>query len=45
MDVMGGYEESVGIAGGFEQGGGAVDKNMTTYGLMVDNAVKFKVLE
>ncbi|TAQ86744.1 hypothetical protein B7494_g4944 [Chlorociboria aeruginascens] len=43
MDVSGGYEESVGIAGGFGQGGGVGDYT-TTYGLMVDNAVEFEVV-
>ncbi|KAE9369767.1 FAD-binding domain-containing protein [Stipitochalara longipes BDJ] len=43
MDVTGGYEESVGIAGGFGQGGGVGDYT-TTYGLMVDNAVEFEVV-
>ncbi|TVY20182.1 FAD-linked oxidoreductase ZEB1 [Lachnellula arida] len=43
MDVTGGYEESVGIAGGFGQGGGVGDFT-TTYGLMVDNAVEFEVV-
>ncbi|KAF8859230.1 FAD binding domain-containing protein [Acephala macrosclerotiorum] len=43
MDVTGGYEESVGIAGGFGQGGGLGDFT-TTYGLMVDNAVEFEVV-
>lgn len=43
MDVVGGYEESVGIAGGFGQGGGVGDFT-TTYGLMVDNAVEFEVV-
>jgi len=43
MDITGGYEESVGIAGGFGQGGGVGDFT-TTYGLMVDNAVEFEVV-
>jgi len=43
MDITGGYEESVGIAGGFGQGGG-VGSYTTTYGLMVDNAVEFEVV-
>lgn len=43
MDVTGGYEQSVGIAGGFGQGGGVGDFT-TTYGLMVDNAVEFEVV-
>jgi FAD/FMN-containing dehydrogenase len=43
MDITGGYEESVGIAGGFGQGGGVGDYT-TTYGLMVDNAVEFEVV-
>jgi len=43
MEVTGGYEESVGIAGGFGQGGGVGDYT-TTYGLMVDNAVEFEVV-
>lgn len=43
MDVTGGYDESVGIAGGFGQGGGVGDFT-TTYGLMVDNAVEFEVV-
>lgn len=43
MDITGGYEESVGIAGGFGQGGGVGDYT-TSYGLMVDNAVEFEVV-
>jgi FAD/FMN-containing dehydrogenase len=43
MDVTGGYEQSVGIAGGFAQGGG-VGSFTTTYGLMADNAVEFEVV-
>ncbi|KAF4631880.1 hypothetical protein G7Y89_g6242 [Cudoniella acicularis] len=43
MDVTGGYEQSVGIAGGFGQGGG-LGEYTTTYGLMVDNAVEFEVV-
>jgi FAD/FMN-containing dehydrogenase len=43
MDVTGGYEESVGIVGGFAQGGG-VGSFTTTYGLMADNAVGFEVV-
>lgn len=43
MDITGGYEESVGLAGGFGQGGGVVAYT-TTYGLMVDNAVEFEVV-
>lgn len=43
MDITGGYEESVGIAGGFGQGGGVGDFT-TTYGLMSDNAVEFEVV-
>ncbi len=43
MDVTGGYEQSVGIAGGFGQGGGLGDFT-TTYGLMADNAVEFEVV-
>jgi hypothetical protein len=43
MDIMGGAEESVGIAGGFGQGGG-LGSYTTTYGLMVDNAVEFEVV-
>jgi FAD/FMN-containing dehydrogenase len=43
MDIMGGYEESVGVAGGFAQGGG-VGSFTTTYGLMADNAVEFEVV-
>ncbi|RDW63687.1 FAD binding-containing protein [Coleophoma cylindrospora] len=43
MDVTGGYEQSVGIAGGFGQGGG-VGSYTTSYGLMVDNAVEFEVV-
>jgi FAD/FMN-containing dehydrogenase len=43
MDITGGYEESVGIAGGFAQGGG-VGSFTTTYGLMADNAVEFEVV-
>ena len=43
MDITGGFEESVGLAGGFGQGGGLGDFT-TTYGLMVDNAVEFEVV-
>lgn len=43
MDITGGYEQSVGIAGGFGQGGG-VGSFTTTYGLMADNAVEFEVI-
>lgn len=43
MDVTGGYEQSVGLAGGFAQGGG-VGSFTTTYGLMADNAVEFEVV-
>ncbi|KAF7554930.1 hypothetical protein G7Z17_g2550 [Cylindrodendrum hubeiense] len=43
MDITGGYEESVGLAGGFGQGGG-VGSFTTTYGLMADNAVEFEVV-
>lgn len=43
MDVSGRYEEPVGIAGGFGQGGG-VGSYTTTYGLLVDNAVGFEVI-
>ncbi|KAJ5738754.1 FAD binding domain-containing protein [Penicillium malachiteum] len=43
MDIMGGYEESVGLAGGFAEGGG-VGSFTTTYGLMADNAVEFEVV-
>lgn len=43
MDITGGYERSVGLAGGFAQGGG-VGSFTTTYGLMADNAVEFEVV-
>ncbi|CAJ2504285.1 Uu.00g116790.m01.CDS01 [Anthostomella pinea] len=43
MDITGGYEETVGLAGGFGQGGGVGDFT-TLYGLMVDNAVEFEVV-
>ncbi|PYH92965.1 FAD binding domain-containing protein [Aspergillus ellipticus CBS 707.79] len=43
MDITGGYEQSVGLAGGFGQGGG-VGSFTTTHGLMVDNAVEFEVV-
>ncbi|KAH8691337.1 FAD binding domain-containing protein [Talaromyces proteolyticus] len=43
MDVTGGYEQSVGLAGGFGQGGG-LGSFTTTYGLMADNAVEFEVV-
>lgn len=43
MDIAGGYEESVGLAGGFGQGGGVGDFT-TTHGLMVDTAVEFEVV-
>ncbi|KAG6811013.1 hypothetical protein H0H92_009354 [Tricholoma furcatifolium] len=43
MDITGGYEASVGIAGGFGQGGG-LGSFTTIYGLMVDNAVEFEVI-
>jgi FAD/FMN-containing dehydrogenase len=43
MDITGGYEESVGLAGGFAQGGGVGDFT-TRYRLMADNAVEFEVV-
>jgi hypothetical protein len=43
MDITGGYEDSVGLAGGFGQGGGVGDFT-TQYGLMADNAVEFEVV-
>lgn len=43
MDIPGGYEQSVGLAGGYAQGGG-VGSFTTTYGLMADNAVEFEVV-
>jgi hypothetical protein len=43
MDITGGYEESVGLAGGFAQGGGVGDFT-ARYGLMADNAVEFEVV-
>jgi hypothetical protein len=43
MDITGGYEESVGIAGGFGQGV-AVGSYTTSYGLMVDITVEFEVV-
>ncbi|ORY14164.1 hypothetical protein BCR34DRAFT_585987 [Clohesyomyces aquaticus] len=43
MDITGGYEESVGLAGGFGQGGG-VGSFTAQYGLMADNAVEFEVV-
>jgi len=43
MDITGGYVESLGIAGGFGQGGG-IGYFTTTYGFMVDNAVEFEVV-
>ncbi|OAK99866.1 isoamyl alcohol oxidase [Phaeosphaeriaceae sp. SRC1lsM3a] len=43
MDITGGYEESVGLAGGFAQGGGVGDFT-ARYGLMVDNAIEFEVV-
>ncbi|KAF1355969.1 FAD binding domain-containing protein [Lizonia empirigonia] len=43
MDITGGYEESVGLAGGFGQGGGVGDFT-AQYGLMADNAVEFEVV-
>lgn len=43
MDITGGYEQSVGLAGGFAQGGG-VGSFTTTYGLMADNAIEFEVV-
>ncbi|CAI7630906.1 unnamed protein product [Penicillium glandicola] len=43
MDITGGYEESVGLAGGFAQGGG-VGSFTTTHGLMADNAIEFEVV-
>jgi hypothetical protein len=43
MDVTGGYQQSVGIAGGFAQRGG-LGFFTTTYGLMSDNAVEFEVV-
>ena len=41
MDNTGGYEQSVGLAGGFAQGG-SVGSFTTTYGLMADNALNSK---
>ncbi|GFG18551.1 6-hydroxy-D-nicotine oxidase [Aspergillus udagawae] len=43
MDVTGGNEGSVGLAGGFGQGGGHGIFG-PSYGLMVDNAVEFDVV-
>jgi hypothetical protein len=43
MDITGGYEESVGLAGGFVQGGGVGDFT-ARYGLMADNAIEFEVV-
>jgi hypothetical protein len=43
MDITGGYEDSVGLAGGFAQGGGVGDFT-AQYGLMADNAVEFEVV-
>lgn len=43
MDVTGGNEGSVGLAGGFGQGGGHGVFG-PSYGLMVDNAVEFNVV-
>jgi hypothetical protein len=43
MDITGGYEESVGLAGGFALGGGIGDFT-ALYGLMADNAVEFEVV-
>ncbi|KAJ5426397.1 FAD linked oxidase N-terminal [Penicillium sp. CMV-2018d] len=43
MDITGGYEQSVGLAGGFAQCGG-VGSFTTTYGLMADNSVEFEVV-
>ncbi|KAJ5587484.1 CAZyme family AA7 [Penicillium hispanicum] len=43
MDVAGGNEGSVGLAGGFGQGGGHGVFG-PAYGLMVDNAVEFEVV-
>ncbi|CAI7612151.1 unnamed protein product [Penicillium glandicola] len=43
MDVTGGNEGSVGLAGGFGQGGGHGVFG-PKYGLMVDNAVEFEVV-
>jgi hypothetical protein len=43
MDITGGYEESVGLAGGFAQGGGVGDFT-AQYGLMADNAIEFEVV-
>jgi hypothetical protein len=43
MDITGGYEESVGLAGGFAQGGGVGDFT-ARYGLMADNAIEFEVV-
>ncbi|CRG82838.1 hypothetical protein PISL3812_00184 [Talaromyces islandicus] len=43
MDVTGGNEGSVGLAGGFGQGGGHGVFG-PSYGLMVDNAVEFDVV-
>ncbi|KAL3470777.1 FAD binding domain-containing protein [Aspergillus californicus] len=43
MDIAGGYEESVGLAGGFGQGGG-IGSFVSLHGLLVDNAVEFEVI-
>jgi FAD/FMN-containing dehydrogenase len=43
MDIAGGYEQSVGLAGGFAQGGG-VGSFTTTHGLMADTAIEFEVV-
>ncbi|KAG6915211.1 hypothetical protein DXG01_012682 [Tephrocybe rancida] len=43
MDITGGFEATVGLAGGYGQGGG-LGSFTTTYGLMVDNAVEFEVV-
>ncbi|KAH6009483.1 hypothetical protein HBI84_051170 [Parastagonospora nodorum] len=43
MDITGGYEESVGLADGFAQGGGVGDFT-ARYGLMADNAIEFEVV-
>ncbi|KAJ5826499.1 FAD linked oxidase N-terminal [Penicillium robsamsonii] len=43
MDITGGYEQWVGLAGVFAQGGG-VESFTTTYGMMADKAVEFEVV-